>query len=99
MACAPELFEQQELANIPVLLASTRDEFYHDIGGKWADNLRDSAFKRWIIKKTSILMGLRKESYDLWKYAADKIYQDHTIGRSIGATQIRHWVDWAGVSA
>lgn len=99
MTLGPAPFDPDELADVPVLLASTRDEFYHDIGGKWADNLRDSAFKRWIIKKTSILMGLHKESYDLWKYAADKIDPEHTMGRSIGDTQIRRWVAWAGDSA
>ncbi|WLP87162.1 carboxylesterase family protein [Corynebacterium stationis] len=99
MALGPAPFQPEELADVPVLLASTRDEFYHDIGGKWADNLKDSFFKRWIIKKTSILMGLRKESYDLWKFAADKIDPTRTMGRSIGDTQIRRWVAWAGDAA
>ena len=71
MALGPAPFQPEELADVPVLLASTRDEFYHDIGGKWADNLKDSFFKRWIIKKTSILMGLRKESYDCLLYTSD----------------------------
>lgn len=99
MALGPAPFDPNELADVPVLLASTRDEFYHDIGGKWADNLKDGWFKRWIIKKAIILMGMRKESYDLWKYEAEKIDPDRIMGRSIGDTQIRRWVAWAGDAA
>ena len=53
MALGPAPFDPNELADVPVLLASTRDEFYHDVGGKWADNLADGCLSAGLLRRPS----------------------------------------------
>lgn len=99
MALGPGPLDTSELADVPLLLAATRDEFYKDQGGMWADKRKDGFFKDWIIKKTMLLMGLHKESYDIWKYEAEKIDKTRLLGRGIGDSTIRRWVAHAGDNA
>lgn len=89
VALGPAPFDGAEIADIPVVLSSTRDEFYHEPAGRWADQ---SVIKRASTRFLARRFGMRPNRLPAWRAAAHELDPHRPVGRLIGDAMIRRWV-------
>lgn len=88
MALGPTPLDGRELADIPLWVTSTREEFYHLPAGRKADASR---LRERLAQGLAKRMGMTG-SFDTWLAAARKIDPRRIGGRLIGDAQNRRWV-------
>ncbi|OFQ45637.1 carboxylesterase family protein [Corynebacterium sp. HMSC076D02] len=96
MALGPAPFDARELADIPLVLGSTRDEFYDVASAQKADA---SPFRRLIARYLAPKFGFPRNSVDTWMQVANYLDETRPLGRMIGDGNIRRWVTQAGADA
>lgn len=89
LALGPAPLECAELADVPIVTLSTRDEFYDIPAGKKADNtgLR-SIIGRYLAPK----FDFSHNTYPEWLQFAKHLDSERIVGRMIGDGLIRRWV-------
>lgn len=89
MALGPYPLDCAELADIPIVVTSTREEFYGVPSGQKADR---SIFRRLIVNSLARKFGFPPNSLRGWYQVAESLDSKHVIGRMIGDATIRRWV-------
>lgn len=95
MALGPAPFDGTQLSDVPLVLTSMRDEFYHMPAGVKIDRTPLSAQA---VKLLARPMGV-SGPIDDWLAAARKIDPERLAGRLIGDSANRRWVSQAGDEA
>lgn len=86
MALGPHPLDPKQMADVPVVITSTRDEFYNL--GEPADNRGSGAFAARVLAP---IMGV-KGNFREWLAAAKEIDPNRLAGRLIGDSCNRRWV-------
>ncbi len=95
MALGPSPFDGTQLTDVPLVLSSMRDEFYHMPAGVKIDR---SPLQVRLVRMMAKAMGVTG-SVDAWLEEARKIDPDRLAGRLIGDSANRRWVSQAGDEA
>ena len=96
MALGPSPFDARELADVPLVVASTRDEFYGLPATQKADStpLRN-VIARYLAPKFDFPRG----TVAPWLQVANYIDKQRPLGRMVGDAVIRRWVAQAAADA
>jgi len=88
LALGPAPMQASELADIPIVVSSTRDEFYDLPAGKRIDNI---ALGKFICNYLSQRFGFPHGRYTQWRQLAQYVDPDRLMGRMIGDSLVRRW--------
>lgn len=89
MALGPAPLDCRQLADVPIIMSSTLDEYYDMPSAKRLDDARNP--KR-VTKLLSRFMGLDPSRFDYWWNAATPTDPQRPGSRFIGDAQTRRWV-------
>ncbi|APT93638.1 carboxylesterase [Corynebacterium phocae] len=92
MALGPYPLQPEELADIPIVLSSTREEFY-DLGGKADISPARRTLAWWLCPR----FDMRRERFSTWLDLSGA--KSNPLGRLVGDSLIRRWVEQVGARA
>ncbi|HCT9179284.1 MULTISPECIES: carboxylesterase family protein [Corynebacterium] len=88
MALGPTPLECGQLADVPLILASTRDEFYNIPATQKIDR---SPFRSLILRYVAPRFGFPRNGFKPWYQVAQHMDKDRPMGRLVGDAIIRRW--------
>lgn len=96
MALGPAPFDATEMVDIPLVVGSTRDEFY---GIPVAQKIYSSPLRGLALRQMAPKFGFPPNSLGPWRQIASYIDKERPLGRMIGDANIRRWVAQAADDA
>ncbi|SES29197.1 carboxylesterase family protein [Corynebacterium cystitidis] len=90
IALGPAPLTPRDMAEVDVVVSSTRDEFYTQAFAAQADRLGQGAA---MVRAIGPAMGLKRDTASYWLDHARAIDPKHLAGRFVGDASVRRWVD------
>ena len=88
VALGPAPLQAEELADIPIVVTSTRDEFYDMPAAQRIDKMALAGF---ITSYLSPKFGVSHEHFKQWRQLAHYVDPQRPMGRLIGDAAVRRW--------
>ena len=88
VALGPAPLRAEELADIPIVVTSTRDEFYTMPAAQRIDKM---AFAGFITSYLSPKFGMSHDRFKQWRQLAHYVDPQRPMGRLIGDAAVRRW--------
>ena len=88
MALGPTPLECAQLADVPLILGSTRDEFYNIPATQKIDR---SPFRGLVLRYAAPRFGFPRNGFTPWYQVAQHMDKERPMGRMVGDAIIRRW--------